>query len=106
VAGLAKAEGGPFALKISIVRISSKANDDPDVIDSITLTRDSYGRPYRNQLKLLMDAGFWVKSKKIELQNRGLDPRDFRILVTEVAGYRKPQWLFDRIKKIMGVTVV
>ena len=96
----------PFALKISIVKITPKANDNPGVIDSITLTKDSEGKPYYNQLKLLVDAGVWVKSKKLELQSKGFDLREFRVLVTEVAGYKKPQWLFDRIKKIMGVTVV
>lgn len=96
----------PFALKISVVKITPKASENPGVIDSITITKDSQGKPYYSQLKLFADAAFWVKSKKLELRNKGFSLNDYRIFATEVAGYKRPQWLFDRIKKVLGVTVV
>ena len=96
----------PFAMKLTIIRVNNKSSDEPEVLASIVLCRDKSNRPYYNQLKLMWDAAGWVHSKQLELINQGVDRRNFRLIISDVAGYRRPQWLFDRLKKTVGVTVL
>jgi hypothetical protein len=96
----------PFAMKLTIIRVNNRSSDEPEVLASIVLSKDKRGRAYYNQLKLMWDAAGWVHSKQLELTNLGEDLRSFRLIVSDVAGYKRPQWLFDRLKKTIGVTVL